>query len=847
MAATFYKTFENKAILIPRLQRDYVQGLNVALMSNFIERLINAVITGKNVDLNYIYGRWVENGQEYIPIDGQQRLTTLWLLHLYAHSASQDSVFPIDIIFESREYAHNICACLKSKLGEILKNYSNGHICKHITNQAWFKRIWYKDRTVKSFLSALDIIESKLNNTDIQSFYEDLKSKDAITFKFYKIDGKLNDDVYIKMNGRGLPLTDYELLKSWMDGKLEKYCGNKRGWLQQWQHKIDNDWTELIWKNRCLGERDSMGRDISFLIDDEFLRLFYNLIIIYWSLLKANHHKKADICGQVDEAVDPDNQIIEDIARILNMEGLVESDEFPEKVYETLLERFRSKGEYYLPLYLLDKTNIFTSRLFIFIFTAFEELVKSSKSQEKKWLFEKNENELNLHVGANENKTILHQIALEENRSYSDLCLFYASIKPISTEEGSATSYFDWMRVMRNLILGSDIDKNNFSRVLNSIHDFSASCIETNIYELIRNGTLEKESSGFKGEQIREEVEKAKWILMDRDWVSLFNSLENTSFCKGTIGFIFHYLPTQKDKQVFKEYSSLFRLIFGKSGVRNSIPDYLLQRSLMCYTSHYGFGYSFGDGDKWKFMDNREEWHKFLIDSEIYDGQSHNQCMKSLLSRLYEGLHNHIDLSNYCEEYASALNCELDAITKQALNDKIIKDWRYFFIKYPSIWSVMSRSICLWRDDYDIVILGSTQFRAGNIRELRSFAFYNDIIEDLKLNPEDYKDWESPGFWRNDVTCMFIKRQCATERTIEINLFYERGKADQYRFKIFYKTNSFEESEVTYRATQEDFRLISERHHFEFQNEDHRYYSPYYSYSDAKGVFKDLIREFAKY
>ena len=36
----------------------------------------------KQKDLNYLYG--INDVEEnFIPIDGQQRLTTLWLLHLY--------------------------------------------------------------------------------------------------------------------------------------------------------------------------------------------------------------------------------------------------------------------------------------------------------------------------------------------------------------------------------------------------------------------------------------------------------------------------------------------------------------------------------------------------------------------------------------------------------------------------------------------------------------------------------------------------------------------------------------------------------------------------------------------
>ena len=105
MATTFYTEFYDKAILIPRLQRDYVQGSNTALMNDFIEKLIIAVLDNKNEDLNYIYGRWIDDGKQFIPIDGQQRLTTLWLLHLYAHSAISSMVFRF-LLFLNHENMH---------------------------------------------------------------------------------------------------------------------------------------------------------------------------------------------------------------------------------------------------------------------------------------------------------------------------------------------------------------------------------------------------------------------------------------------------------------------------------------------------------------------------------------------------------------------------------------------------------------------------------------------------------------------------------------------------------------------------------------------------------------------
>ena len=807
----FIESFNNKTILIPLLQRDYVQGdRKSAVISPFLDALLE-----KECDLNYIYG-YEENGC-FVPVDGQQRLTTLWLLYLYLYAKQhKTSEYKVRMKFASREYAGDFCDRLHEHLEDLLSKVTIGTpLDEAIIDQNWFIHSWCKNASVNNMLGTLKQIHRKINSDNLGDIWSRLvdTSTPTVTFAFLQMDESngLDDDIYIKMNGRGRKLSAFENLKSWMDERVSTLA-----YSSEWKSEMDNEWTDLFWKNRNKSQEHPEE------IDDEQLFFFYNLLILY-------HFKTGELQHTITKI---DSYMLEELCSFLDMDAKADKNEIFDKVIGKL-----QKASYF-PLLWIERLSLMPKGFFDFALKSTRNIVKITTDF----------NDMKMYIG-DDNKsattTTTYKLSMCEGSLDRTLPLLYALL---SYEEG-ATTLFDWMRVMRNLILATTIGKDNIKRILESINNYALSCKNDDIYKLISNGGMTSDSSGFNRRQFDEEISKSAWVVEDREWIELFNILESTSFCDGTIGFIFQYLPTQKDKHVFKEYSSLFRLIFEKSGVRNSIPNYLLQRSLMCFTSHYGFGYSFDGGYKWKFMDNREEWHRFLIDSEMHDGQSHNQCMKSLLSQLYDELHNQIDLSNYCEEYASALNCELDVITKQTLNDNSIKDWRYFFIKYPSIWSVMSRSICLWKDNYDIVILGSTQFRDGNIRELRSFAFFNDILDDLSKNPDDYNGWESPEFWPYEDTCMYIKHQSANERTIEINLFYERGKADQYRFKIFYQTNSFENSEVTqtHSATEEELRIVSEMHGFEFQNEDQRYYSPCYSYSDAMSVFKDLIQEFAKY
>ena len=70
-------------ISIPTIQRDYAQGRKDAaiIRDKFLDEIFNRLDKEENLFLDFVYGS-IEDGK-FIPIDGQQRLTTLFLLHLY--------------------------------------------------------------------------------------------------------------------------------------------------------------------------------------------------------------------------------------------------------------------------------------------------------------------------------------------------------------------------------------------------------------------------------------------------------------------------------------------------------------------------------------------------------------------------------------------------------------------------------------------------------------------------------------------------------------------------------------------------------------------------------------------
>ena len=78
-------------IEIPLFQRDYAQGRKGAMVerirTSFLNVLHGAVTGGNAVSLDFVYGD-VEN-RTFRPLDGQQRLTTLFLLHWYTPTPSR--------------------------------------------------------------------------------------------------------------------------------------------------------------------------------------------------------------------------------------------------------------------------------------------------------------------------------------------------------------------------------------------------------------------------------------------------------------------------------------------------------------------------------------------------------------------------------------------------------------------------------------------------------------------------------------------------------------------------------------------------------------------------------------
>ncbi len=253
-------------IVIPIIQRDYAQGridpdVN-RVRARFLDSLYDA-ITGQPITLDFVYGDINEKG-ELKPLDGQQRLTTLFLLHWYAAKKEkipkEETEFLKDFSYDTRYSSRYFCQDLVDFCPSFEKPLS-----QEIVNQAWFPLDWKKDPTISSMLVMIDAIDDKFHC--VSDIWSRLKNH-AITFYFLPVkDMDLTDELYIKMNSRGKPLSLFEHFKAELEREIKAIDEQLS---ERIISKIDREWTDLLWYYRDTGN----GLDEDNTTDDEFLRYF---------------------------------------------------------------------------------------------------------------------------------------------------------------------------------------------------------------------------------------------------------------------------------------------------------------------------------------------------------------------------------------------------------------------------------------------------------------------------------------------------------------------------------------------------------------------------------------------
>ena len=270
------------AVEIPILQRDYAQGrLDPRTKGmnrkgeNFIRVLFNALREEKGLCMDIIYGsietRDDDHPEEktFIPLDGQQRLTTLWLLHWYLSQWEERSeeIAPLlqRFTYATRSTARDFCQRLCSLR---LTQDELANPLEYFSERMWFTSKYSYDPTIQAMLNMLNAIAKEQHKQPVS--FDLLES---LQFRSFDIGAyELTDELYIKMNRRGKQLESIENLKADFVGYLKK-IGHDFSKPDSYDRKLDHEWADMAW-----GRRENEDFDIRYL--RLFNRYFYNLWII---------------------------------------------------------------------------------------------------------------------------------------------------------------------------------------------------------------------------------------------------------------------------------------------------------------------------------------------------------------------------------------------------------------------------------------------------------------------------------------------------------------------------------------------------------------------------------------
>lgn len=685
---TFWHFLENYSIEIPIIQRDYAQGRigKENLRKNFLNDLKEALDKSKEMKLDFVYGS-TENGNLY-PLDGQQRLTTLWLLHWYialrAGKLKEASNYLKNFSYETRVSSRNFCEEMCKP--ENFKNHNlKNTVVEFIINQTWFYSAWKQDPTIQSMLRMLGGSKQKNNMDDgiekvfdcsgcIQSgnfteglnrsencptfinYYTILTSeKCPIVFYYLPKDFGNSDDLYVKMNARGEQLTSFENFKADLIGYIKKQSEDEKDENKQteWENlldpkggipiKIDTDWTNIFWDNRSKGTSDGrMANHIDEIYFAFMNRFFWNELFIAKDETTQNFI--LDI-GDGDETSTKENDNI-------SYKYLNDSDnknDYDTKVAYKGLDFYRYyKGTIPLPFFqklviVLNKylkyseNNTFPKCSWDTTFRFIPQYIA--------------ENSNNIEISNNANEKILKVSSLNQVQRI----VFFAVSKYFSdsgTDQNNEISLKQWMRVVWNLVSGEDHNGRpqirstqamriamKFISELNS-HDVYGSLSE---YELRQLG-----NSDFD-ERCKEEIAKAKQILDENDdlrkyngsckkedgadyqtWEEIIIRAERYAFFKGAIRFMFTNDKGDVDWNNFDTKWENSQKYFNQNGVKDD-NKVLLTKSLVIQCDNWSEQLY----DKQIFKSNANTW-RWILTANNWTAPIHNILMGRNISATKE-------------------------------------------------------------------------------------------------------------------------------------------------------------------------------------------------------------------
>ena len=634
---TLKELLDKYSVVIPQLQRDYAQGRADAkeLRERFLSQILRVLREKGRLNLDFVYGYdkalSPNHHPIFYPLDGQQRLTTLWLLHWYllpSESVAEEREWLLRFSYRTRSSSTRFCQLL---VEYAVVDGSRLDVAA-IKDQPWYRQSYNADATIAAMLGTLRTIKGLVAPGERAALWERLCHQRALTFDVIDIKGeefRLTDELYIKMNARGKQLTSFECYKADLTRALREigeqdvpccYKGKPLSYADYFAFKVDNEWLDLFYHREIDG------------LDERMYGFIQNIAKLCFFLDPENAKKNVDAFTYWDS---------------VNVFSIQDNADRLISILD-LFERIQAKQP------LRDFFATLTPSI------RFSEEDGKDASASVKDLFRE---------------------SCDKNASVNLVLLLAMSYYMETYKLVEATEELqDYLRVVRNLLWGErQLDEMHYqSNVrINSLLNYWGWIEPLASRKQVLDAVKSSGEVFLKKKKENEKEPKSKlhqrvdFILKYPELKPLIGELEDHPLLAGQLGIF----DLDQDANDFKRQAEAFKLIFDPAFCARGDADKLIIRALVAsgYPGVQGKNVWGGYRDTWFFGGNGR-WSTVLSIKE-YEQSEQRKAIRQLLSQFAGGT----------GDTKERLQRIIDAYLES--EDAKRRGWRYYFVKYPEFYS----------------------------------------------------------------------------------------------------------------------------------------------------------------
>lgn len=786
---TFWDILQNIGIEIPPIQRDYAQGREIEkirkIRNKFLESIIEALEKGNNLSLDFVYGKihGLKNEAEHarnkqaiqsllntlgefastvdlkldntiisdrststsdfvylIPLDGQQRLTTLFLFHWYIAKRLNNSE-AIQILSRFRYKTRKSSSAFLKLLTRVdtkidfsqetkkQDKLSEGAFFGGLKNNENFSMVWLADPTVHAMMVMLQEIHYKLQeiaDDKLKQYWERITDSKLIKFSFLDLkDFNLSDELYVKMNGRGKQLSTFENFKAWLFGIIEDDKIIDTSLWEKYKQKFDIDWNDIFWKYKADGVYD---------IDAAYFN-YFKISLLNESVKNVSISKTS---FKEDEAL------------------------------TTLIDILFNKKDFDWEMYKKDILQYIESQF------KFLSLFDSHPANGYIQSFSK------------------YYFQLQEKYDWQSIIKNYITYSFIKTKDKALSKYDkddlhqlnEYHRIMLNLFDNSIIDNQSLYHAAFLEIDQLNEDLKSKNYDIFNwvEGFEDTSKSVFTEQQILEEILKIR-LMQDSDWKTLIKEAEQVLYFERQLNFWFFTIgisikkvefdekwKTDKStKDAFKTVTEKIKKMFSDSGInrQGEFSERILERALLSKSDYLltekgykCFGRDAGRDVSWKRLFFRDRNKSVTNDGlkEIFD----------------------LDFTNVKSSFENYISNNLNKLP--------VEDWRKLFIENAELFNYLGNFKYIRKIDNHgwVLIKDSYKTYIGEHYELFSLDFYLKYLKGKTIPPFNKTDYyTAPKNSIDDFPCAYLNwNYNKVEYAIDVKYLHDKFQI------IFFARNS---------------------------------------------------------